>query len=57
MKSEIGKKSYVQPETVKHCSMNLVQGSGNGCYLYYTTLYKYYYNYHTLYYTTLYYYH
>ena len=40
------KKSYAQPETVKHDSMNLVQGSK----LYYTYYYK-------LYYTTLYYYH
>lgn len=50
------KKCYVQPETVKHSSMNLVQGSK----LYYTTLYyKLYYTtlYLKLYYTTLYYYH
>ncbi|MBQ1858434.1 MAG: hypothetical protein II605_02095 [Paludibacteraceae bacterium] len=45
------KKSYAQPETVKHDSMNLVQGSK----LYYTTLYYTYY--YKLYYTTLYYYH
>lgn len=48
------KKCYVQPETVKHNAMNLVQGSHN-CYLYYTTLY--YSSYYTHYYTTLYYYH
>ena len=52
------KKCYAQPETVKHASMNLVQGSN----LYYTTLYtKLYYTtlYYSskLYYTTLYYYH
>ncbi|MBO4611653.1 MAG: hypothetical protein J5671_00610 [Bacteroidaceae bacterium] len=51
------KKCYTQPETVKHASMNLVQGSK----LYYTTLYynsKLYYTtlYYKLYYTTLYYY-
>lgn len=53
------KKCYVQPETVKHGSMNLVQGSGYYK-LYYTTLYyKLYYTtlYYKLYYTTLYYYH
>ncbi len=44
------KKCYAQPETVKHSSKNLVQGSGYGHYLYYTTLY------YKLYYTTLYYY-
>lgn len=49
------KKCYAQPETVKHGSANLVQGS---CKLYYTTLYKYYtYCSGYLYYTTLYYYH
>ena len=52
MKSGNEKKCYVQPETVKHGSMNLVQGSGYYHYkLYYTTLY------YKLYYTTLYYYH
>lgn len=51
MKTDKEKKCYVQPETVKHGSMNLVQGSSNYNYkLYYTTLY------YKLYYTTLYYY-
>ena len=57
MKTEKGEKCYAQPETVKHASMNLVQGSGK---LYYTTLYyKLYYTslYSKLYYTSLYYYH
>ena len=56
MKPANEKKCYVQPETIKHASMNLVQGSK----LYYTTLYtKLYYTtlYTKLYYTTLYYYH
>jgi len=48
MEPSKAKKCYAQPETVKHDSMNLVQGS---CRLYYTTLY------YKLYYTTLYYYH
>lgn len=59
MNSENGKKRYEQPKTVKHGSMNLVQGSGYYKYkLYYTTLYyKLYYTtlYYKLYYTTLYY--
>ena len=41
------KKGYVSPETVKHGSANLVQGS---CRLYYTTLY-----YSSLYLSALYY--
>lgn len=40
------KKCYAQPETVKHGSANLVQGS---CKLYYVTLY------YKLYYVSLYY--
>lgn len=53
MKPQNEKKCYVQPETVRHASMNLVQGSK----LYYTTLYyKLYYTslYRKLYYTSLY---
>lgn len=47
------KKNYVQPETVKHSSMNLVQGSHYD--LYYTSLYYYHQHYYSHYYTTLYY--
>lgn len=47
METKKAKKCYAQPETVKHGSMNLVQGSK----LYYTTLY------YKKTYTTLYYYH
>ncbi len=51
MQSEKQKRCYEQPKTVKHGSMNLVQGSGKYNHkLYYTTLY------YTYYYTTLYYY-
>jgi len=61
MDSKNGKKRYEQPKTVRHSSMNLVQGSGSYNYkLYYTSLYyKLYYTslYYKLYYTSLYYYH